>query len=218
MLPWPSTKELLKMYVPKSFEQNDQGAIFELIEKHSFATLVAQNGDESMASHLPLQLDRERGANGTLIGHMARANPHWRIAGGQSALAIFHGAHAYISPKCYQSGQAVPTWNYAVVHAYGKLETTTEPQRLLDIVASAVRIYEPDSSDAWRLESADPDYLSGLLNAIVGFEIEVERYEAKWKLSQNHDAERQLRIIQSLQSETGELGHEVAKMMAKELE
>src|SRR5688572_14776013 len=110
------------MYVPSSFAPPDEASLFDAIEQYSFALLVTGGGDELVASHLPLLLDRTLGARGTLLGHMARANEQWQSAAGEPALAVFSGPHAYVSPTWYEATQVVPTWNYVAVHAYGRLE------------------------------------------------------------------------------------------------
>ena len=109
------------MYIPAAFVESDPTALHGFIEQHSFGLLVSQLDGQPFASHLPFLLDRAAGTQGTLIGHMARANPQWRQSDGQTALVIFSGPHAYISPTWYEADQVVPTWNYAAVHAYGKM-------------------------------------------------------------------------------------------------
>src|SRR5947209_1548955 len=108
------------MYIPKVNEVTDKPKLFEFIRANSFAILVSNSPAGSIASHLPLMLDETRGANGILIGHMARANSQWNSIAGD-VLTIFHGPHAYISPTWYGESGYVPTWNYAAVHAVGKL-------------------------------------------------------------------------------------------------
>jgi len=123
------------MYLPKPFREDDPARLHALIRAHGFATLISERDGEPFASHLPLLLDAERGPRGTLLGHMARANPQWRsFDQGRAALAIFHGPHCYVSPSWYANAPAVPTWNYAAVHAYGRprvLEDGGEVRALL---------------------------------------------------------------------------------------
>src|SRR5687767_4420480 len=108
------------MYIPRAFQETRAEAIHDLIRAHSFGLLVSRQGETMEASHLPFLLDDGRGLHGTLVGHMARANPQWQaLQEGAEALVIFSGPHAYISPSWYEIHPSVPTWNYATVHAYG---------------------------------------------------------------------------------------------------
>lgn len=176
------------MYVPEHFRERDPAAIEALITAHPLATLVTRDGDGDVAAnHVPMLLDRSRGVHGTLVGHVARANPAWQAEG--AVLAVFTGPDAYISPSWYPSkaehGKVVPTWNYTAVHAYGTLRATTDPGILLGIVGALTRRHEADRTDPWAVEDAPHDYIESMLRAIVGIEIEIERVEAKCKLSQN---------------------------------
>src|SRR3954452_8558287 len=176
------------MYVPPHFAEHDLGKLHDFIEAHGFGLLVTQADGLPFASHLPFLLDRTAGPHGTLVGHVARANPQWREAAGQTALAVFSGPHAYVSPTWYEAEQVVPTWNYAAVHAYGRVEVVEDKGALLEIVQKSVRVYERAMPRPWSFDPASP--FVGLLAQIVGFRIEVERIEGKWKLNQNHPAER----------------------------
>src|SRR6266542_5687352 len=129
---------------------------------------------------------------------MARANPHWREAAGQTALAVFSGPHAYISPTWYESEQVVPTWNYLAVHAYGRVEVVEDKGVLLEIVQRSVRVYEQAMPRPWSFDPAST-FVGRLLTQIVGFRIEVERIEGKFKLNQNHPAERRQKVVRALQ-------------------
>src|SRR5205807_1335826 len=110
------------MYIPAAFAEPDLRKLHDFIERHSFGMLVSSVDGAPFATHLPFLLDRDGGPHGTLIGHMARANPHWREAAGQTGLAIFSGPHAYVSPSWYEAEQVVPTWNYTAVHASGRIQ------------------------------------------------------------------------------------------------
>ena len=122
------------MYIPAAFAETDLTRLHDFIEQNSFGLLVSQVDGLPFASHLPFLLERTAGPHGTLVGHMARANPQWREAGGQTALAIFSGPHAYISPTWYEAEQVVPTWNYTAVHAYGRVQIIEDEDALLEIV------------------------------------------------------------------------------------
>src|SRR5467141_3558533 len=155
------------MYLPAAFAEPDLTKLHDFIEQHSFSLLVSQVDGLPFASHLPLLLDRTAGPHGTLVGHMARANPQWREAGGQTALAIFSGPHAYISPTWYEAEQVVPTWNYTAVHASGRVEVIEEEEALLDIVQETVRVYERAMRRPWSFDGSGT-FVGRLLAQIVG--------------------------------------------------
>jgi transcriptional regulator len=181
------------MYVPEAFRETDPDAVCALIAAHPLATLVTHGVDGTLtADHIPFLLDTNRGAHGTLVGHVARANPVWRTPG--PALAIFAGPDSYVSPNWYPSkhehGRVVPTWNYTVVHAHGTLRAVDDPGLLLGIVGALTRHHEAaaaarSGAEPWRVEDAPPDFIARMLRAIVGVELEIERVDAKSKLSQN---------------------------------
>ncbi|HEY1189737.1 MAG TPA: FMN-binding negative transcriptional regulator [Gemmata sp.] len=199
------------MYTPPHFAETDRGAIHDLIERYSFGVLVSQVAGEPFATHLPFLLDRAAGPHGTLIGHMARANPHWRELETQPVLAVFGGPHAYISPAWYGTEHAVPTWNYVAVHATGRASLVEAPEELLGIVRRSVAHYEAPRPEPWALTETGP-FVERLLAQIVGFRIEIERLEGKKKLSQNHPPERRERVIQAL-GEGGADAVAVAELM-----
>lgn len=206
------------MYVPPAFAETDQHKLHEFIEHHSFATLVSHDGDETVASHLPFLLNRQDGAHGRLIGHMARANPQWKHTDGLRVLAIFTGPHAYISPTWYEAEAVVPTWNYVTVHVYGTFRLDDRRIRRLEIVRRYVDSYEATMDPPWSLENADDDFIDSLLDAIVGFTIDIERIEGKWKLNQNHDPMRQIKVIRALREAGGEDRKRIAELMSDTME
>src|SRR5437868_2466251 len=177
------------MYIPAVFAESDLSKLHDFIEQNSFGLLVSQVDGLPFATHLPFLLDRAAGPHGTLIGHVARANPQWREAGGQTALAVFSGPHAYVSPTWYEAEQVVPTWNYVTVHASGRLQIVEDHDALLAIVRDSVRFYEQTMPQPWAFNDSGT-FADRMLGQIVGFRIEVERIEGKWKLNQNHPAER----------------------------
>jgi transcriptional regulator len=181
------------MYTPAAFTQQDPNELFELIGSSRLATLVTNGAQGLQASHLPLLLERDEGPNGTLYGHLARANPHWRdLAAGGSGLAIFLGPEAYVSPGFYpgkaEHGKVVPTWNYLAVHAYCQAEVFDEPERLLALVTRLTQRHEASREQPWSVSDAPADYIAGMLRSIVGFALPIARLEGKWKLSQNKPA------------------------------
>ncbi|WP_417382645.1 FMN-binding negative transcriptional regulator [Gimesia sp.] len=201
------------MYVPSSFAETDLNTLHRFIERHSFATLVTHAGDCPFASHLPLLLDRSEGEFGQLIGHLAKANTQADQLQSVSPLAIFHGPHAYISPTWYESDHTVPTWNYQAVHVYGSCTLETDPAQLKQILNQYVAFYEAGQPAPWSIPDSDADFVDSLLPAIVGFRIQIERIEGKFKLNQNHSAERQQKVINALRQQTGENQQAIAAQM-----
>ena len=149
---------------------------------------------------------------------MAKANPQWKHADGQTSLAIFHGPHTYISPGWLEAKNTVPTWNYVAVHVRGVIRLEHNRGALREIVRDFVDFYEAAKPPAWKMETADPDFIDSLLDAIVGFTIDIEQIEGKWKLNQNHDAERRKKIIHALQEAGSENQTQIAKLMAETLD
>ena len=180
------------MYLPKHFEQTDAAALEKLLREHPLATLVSSGPDGLTADHIPLEYDA---ASHTLRGHVARANPLWKVAGGQPVLAVFQGPQAYVSPSWYatkaEHHKVVPTWNYVVVHAHGELRVVDQAPWLLDLVSRLTRHHETPQVQPWAVSDAPEDYVQTMLRAIVGIEIPLTKLVGKWKMSQNrHEADR----------------------------
>ena len=205
------------MYIPAHFVETDPAALHAFIERYSFGLLVTPVDGLPFATHLPFLLDRTGGAHGTLIGHVARANPQWRQAGGQTALAVFSGPHAYISPAWYEAENVVPTWNYTAVHASGPVEVIEEPAALLGIVERTVATFEAGRPSPWSFDTRGP-FVDRLLGQIVGFRIPIERLEGKRKLSQNHPPERRAKVVRALAAQGGADAREIAEMMRHALD
>ena len=198
------------MYTPSAFRVESQAKIADFIRRHSFATLVTHDDSGSFASHLPL-LYHADGGNGTLIGHMARANKQWKhFENGGEVLVIFQGPHAYISPTWYESSPNVPTWNYAVVHAYGIPAVVEDPERLSAIIDETVANYEGNPLPV------PADFRDKLMLAIVGFEIPISRIEAKFKLGQNRQPADLRGIYQALSRSAEEGDRALAALMLAE--
>jgi transcriptional regulator len=189
------------MYVPKHFAVTDIAACHKVITENSFGELVSVDADGApFASHLPFLLDPQRGASGTLIAHMARANPQWRhFTPGKPVLAVFRGPHAYVSPAWYATHPSVPTWNYVAVHAYGTPAIVEEPNAVRDILWRLVDLNEAANGTDWRMGGLKSDYLAGMMRAIVAFELPIAKLEGKAKLSQNRDATDQARVVAALE-------------------
>jgi transcriptional regulator len=201
------------VYTPPSFAVSDRAALHAAIQEYSFAMLFSSAGETLVASHLPLLLDRDEGPNGTLVGHMARANGQWRLTAGQPVLAVFSGPHAYISPTWYAAERVVPTWNYVAVHAYGRLELIDDETAVFELLRRTVDLYEANQPQPWRLEDQPADFIAGLAKQIVAFRIPIERIEGKWKLNQNHAAERRQRVAAALEGQAGTDAAEIARLM-----
>ncbi len=205
------------MYIPKAFREEATATLHPLIQAYSFATLVSQRDGTPFASHLPLILHPEDGPNGTLIGHMARANPQWRdFDGEQEVLAIFQGPHAYVSPSWYTVQPSVPTWNYAIVHAYGVPRLMEDETELYGALQALVQTYEAPREQPWTLNGPD-DFLHKMMRAIVGFAIPITRLEGKYKLSQNRPPVDQAQVVQQLAAQGDPLEADVAALMQERL-
>jgi transcriptional regulator len=201
------------MYIPNSFRADDRAQLHALMRQYNFAILVTFHEGAPFATHLPFLLDGERGPHGTLLAHMARANPQWRdFAAGTEALVIFQGPHAYISPSWYEVHPSVPTWNYAAIHAYGIPRVVEDPTKLSQMLQALVDTHESAFAQPWRMELPG-DYLDKMMRAVVGFEIAITRLEGKLKLSQNRSVSDQQRVTQALASSDDWLGIGVARMM-----
>lgn len=182
------------MYTPKAFIDDDLPRLQLHMEQTRLAILVTHGADGLQATHLPVLLQPRAGSNGTLLGHLARANPQCQaLASGAPALVIFPGADAYVSPNFYpskaQHHKVVPTWNYTAVHATGVAEVFSDAPRLLALVTGLTQRHEAGQAQPWAVSDAPADYIEGMLRAIVGFELPISRLEGKRKLSQNRSAE-----------------------------
>jgi transcriptional regulator len=204
------------MYIPAAFQATDTPALHALMHEYSFATLVTTHEGTPFATHIPVLLDADRGPYGTLRGHLARPNPQWQPwADAHSepgeALVIFQGPHAYISPTWYKAPTAsVPTWNYAVVHAYGVPRLLSEDELRVTLADSAAQ-YEGE--DGWNPALLPETMLTNMIRGIVGFEIQIIRLEGKFKMSQNRSAADREQAIQALRTSTDSLAIVTADMM-----
>lgn len=178
------------MYCPAAFRQDDLPTLHQQIRGSGLALLSTAGSQGLQASHLPLLLEAGEGEFGTLYGHFARANGHWRdLAEGAEALVVFSGPDAYVHPGWYpakaEHGKVVPTWNYIAVHAYGRAEVFDDAERLLALLGELTDRHEQPRPQPWAIDDAPRDYIDGMLRAIVGFALPIERLEGKWKLGQN---------------------------------
>jgi len=194
------------MYVPKHFVLDDPEKIAEVLRSYNFALLLsALEGQAPVGTHLPFLFDAARGVKGTLIGHMARANPHARDiarlaeAGGE-VLAIFSGPHAYISPSWFGPGDAVPTWNYVAIHVTGAPRMIDDPVAARAVVSEMAAVHESGRVNAYSVDDQDEKYIARMLRGIAVFEIPIARLEAKAKLSQNKGADNRQSMIDGLRA------------------
>jgi transcriptional regulator len=194
------------MYVPAHFAPDDE-AVHELLAQHGAADLITATPDGLAATMLPFVYDRE---HGTLLGHFARNNDHWRQPVIGDALVIVRGPDSYISPSWYASkaehGRVVPTWNYMTAHVYGTMTVHDDPDWLADVVGRLTDHHEADQPQPWSVDDAPEKFFHGQLRAIVGVEVTIKRVEAKFKLSQNRPAADVDGVINGLRRSGDEAG------------
>jgi len=186
------------MFIPAYYRNNDLSGIKAFIRKNSFATLVTGGNLSLEATHIPIELIEPNEGEAFLQGHISRANPQWKnFSDAGSVLAIFHGPHTYVSSSWYNHVN-VPTWNYMAVHVYGKIKII-DGEELYQSLKGLVDRYEAGSSKPIRVEELPEDMMNKYMKGIVGFRIEIEKIEGKWKLSQNRDDEDYQNIIHELE-------------------
>ncbi|MFG0412257.1 FMN-binding negative transcriptional regulator [Pseudomonas sp. zjy_8] len=206
------------MYCPSAFRQDDLATLHQQIQASVLALLSSAGEQGLQASHLPLLLEPHEGEFGTLYGHFARANPHWRdLATGTEALVVFSGADGYVHPGWYpakaEHGKVVPTWNYIAVHAWGQAEVFDDPERLLRLVSRLSERHEQGRARPWAVSDAPRAYIDAMLRAIVGFALPIRRIEGKWKLSQNRSAGDQAGVRAGLAESARASDRELAQQM-----
>ncbi|MFM5417390.1 FMN-binding negative transcriptional regulator [Aeromonas veronii] len=181
------------MYLPPYFATDDPEALHKLMQAHPLGALITHGERGLDANHLPFELDTESGKHGVLRAHIARNNPLWQEArDGDEVLVIFKAADAYISPNWYPSKKAhhqqVPTWNYSVVHAHGRIQIRDDARFVRRLLANLTRHHEAGEPTPWKMADAPRDYLEAKVAAVVGIEIEITGLVGKFKLSQNKEA------------------------------
>ena len=204
------------MYLPQHFEITDRAALHDLVRRFPLATWATVGADGlPVVNHVPFRLDAARGEQGTLVGHVARANPVWRTPA-PSVLA-FRAADGYVSPNWYpakrEHGKVVPTWNYAVVHAHGTPRIVDDRDGLLAIVSALTDEHEAAQPHPWAVGDAPADYVEQMLRAIVGIEIPVQRWEGKFKLGQNRGAADVAAVVAGLRQQAGDEQQPLAAWM-----
>jgi len=191
------------MYTPDHFSIKRREALHTIIQTNPLGALVTMTPDGLDANHIPFELDPDRGV---LTAHVARANPVWQqCKDGAQVLVIFRGSASYISPNWYPSKhethRQVPTWNYEVVHAHGVLKVQDEERFVRGVVARLTRIHEASEPKPWKMSDSAPEYIDGMLKAIVGIEVAITRLEGKSKLSQNREDRDRLNAANVLASQ-----------------
>jgi len=202
------------MYIPEFNRVRDRADTVSFVQANPFAILISASDTGPLATHIPI-LARDAGDQVVLHGHVAKANPHWRLLeNGQESLAIFHGPHAYISPSLYEHRESVPTWNYATVHVYGHARVVTDAARLLEEMREIIHAFYPAYFAQWS--SLSDKFRYGMLKQIVGFEMVATRIEAKFKISQNRTKADQAAVIESLGQSTDSAAVGIAELMKKQ--
>lgn len=175
------------MYIPAAFHEQDIPTLRTFLHAHPFAMMVSQLDDLPFATHLPLMLET-RGETDVLVGHVAKANAHWQGFDGETeSMAVFTGPHAYVSPRWFVDGLAVPTWNYTAVHCYGAPSVVEDADKARAALAAMTAVFEQDQ---WSMDDQAEPYIDKMLKALVVFEMPVDLWRGKFKLSQNRPSSR----------------------------
>ncbi len=197
------------MHIPKLYREEDREKIIEFLKQNNFPALVSHDGEKLTATHLPVEIIADEKGVLTILGHMSRANQQWKSFGEQEVLLIFQGAHTYISPRWYNHVN-VPTWNYMMVHVYGRVRAV-EGEELHLLLSQLVGGHEAGTS--YRLEDLPEEFVQKEMNGVFGFALEVTRIDAGYKLSQNRNDEDHKNIIHELEKRGDADSLEVAKGM-----
>jgi transcriptional regulator len=204
------------MYVPEQFAEHRLPVLQKAIASSGLANLITMGADGMIASPVPLLLDPDAGPHGTLIGHLARANPQWRASDtAVQALAIFMGPDAYVSPSYYETkretGKVVPTWNYVTIHAYGTVTFSDDTEELLHIVTRLTAKHEAGRAVPWAVSDAPPAFTQSQLKGIVALRMPIDRLQGKWKMSQNRTTPDRTGVVAGLEADGK---HDVAAIVA----
>ena len=201
------------MYIPKLYREEERSKILEFLQRNEFATLVTFDGEKPVASHLLMEVVEEGGSL-LINGHMSKANPQWRtFERTPEVLVIFQGPHTYISPTWYNHVN-VPTWNYQIIHVYGRPRMVTDHDETYAMLSRLVARNE--ENPAYRMETLPQDFVEREMKGVAAFQVEATRIEANYKLSQNRDDESYWSVVSHLEQREGEMSHEVAKAMRRQ--
>jgi transcriptional regulator len=206
------------MYNPKHFEETRVEVMHALMRSHPLCTLVTLSADGLVANHIPMLLRPGQGAFGTLVAHVARANPVWKETDfSMPVLVIFQGPQAYISPSWYatkqEHGKVVPTWNYAVVQASGLMQVHDDAQWIRAQATQITAERESAFDKPWAVDDAPRDYTDTMINALVGIEIPLNKLTGKWKVSQNQPVANRQTVVQALQADGGAQAAAMAQLV-----
>lgn len=207
------------MYSPAQFEETRPEVLQGLIHAHPLATLVTLSPDGLSANHIPLHFHADGSPLGCLVGHVARANPLWQDTDpATEVLAVFQGPDTYITPSWYatkqETGKVVPTWNYAVVHAHGRLLVHDDPMWVRRQLEAMTAQHEAARPEPWALDDAPREFTDRIMQAVVGIEIRITRLQGKWKVSQNQPAPNRATVIAGLQGSRDPALHAMATLVA----
>ncbi len=207
------------MYIPPAFRDADLASLHAVMREAALCTLVTATGEGLMATPLPMFLVASESANGVLYGHVARANPQWRLPPAGDGMAIFMGPDAYITPSWYEAkratGKVVPTWNYVAVHAYGPVEFFDDADRLREVVTRLTDIHERSRIAPWAVSDAPDDFIRSQLRGIVGVRMPITRLEGKRKMSQNRSAADRAGVADGLAASEDAMHRLVATLIPK---
>jgi transcriptional regulator len=202
------------MYIPEHFRIKSEQALHKIIQMHPLGALVMMTPNGLDANHIPFEFDPVKNL---LTGHVARANPVWQqCLAGADVLVIFRGKESYISPNWdpskHETHRQVPTWNYEVVHAHGRLRVRDDEKFLRGVLARLTRVHEAQEPRPWKMGDSAPEYIDMMLRAVVGLEIDITALEGKSKLSQNREPRDIAGAVQMLRQRGSD---ELAQAMEK---
>jgi transcriptional regulator len=209
----------MTMYQPPLFREDRLDVLHGLMRTHPFGLIISVGPDgEPMANAIPLLLDASAGEKGTLRGHLARANPHWKsLAETGKALVVFQGPYSYVTPSWYESkkehGKVVPTWNYVIVQARGAVTIHEDADWLRAHVGALSDAHEERRTDPWAVSDAPESFIDSQLKGIVGFEIGIAVLEGKWKVSQNRPVPDRVGVVEGLTADSGQGNAEMARLV-----
>ena len=201
-------------YVPQHFNMRSTKQQHNFIEKYNFGQLIVASVEDLYIAHLPFYLNRTLSTSGSLLCHVAKANPIWKNIKNSKIAAVFTGPHAYISPRWYSSNNQVPTWNYSAIYVEGQAKLLTEDslKTLLDQLTKKEEMLVPHSVK-WAPNEVEPDKYISMSKVIVGIEIEITNITGKLKMSQNRLAEDRQGAIAGLLATSLPGSLEVASMI-----
>lgn len=210
------------MYLPPCHRLDDRAALFDLIDAHPLGTWVCRSAEGLIANHIPFVLDRGAGPNGTLLGHVARANTVWHTwDAAATSVVTFLGPQAYITPGWYpgkaEHGRVVPTWNYAAAHVHGVARVIEDGERLLDLLDRLTRAQEAGRPAPWRVADAPAGFIQRLMRGIVGIEIPIDQIEGRLKASQDEAPADRQGSVDGLRARGNGADHAMADLVERAL-